>query len=91
MLKYQNENINKPESKRRLSLSDEFFIIFVRFKTGMFLFNLRERFNVSVFLISKTFTTWITFLCHELPLYFPFPSQKLLRKYLPLLRKYLKF
>ena len=36
-----------------------------------------------VSLISKTFTTWIIFLYHELPLYFSFPSQKLVRKYLP--------
>ena len=67
------------------------FLLFLLDLKLVFLFNLSERFNVSVFLISKTFTTWITFLCHELPLYFPFPSQKLLRKYLPLLRKYLKF
>ena len=43
----------------------------------------RVCFDVSVSLISKTFTTWINFLYHELPLYFPFPSQKLVRKYLP--------
>ena len=49
----------------------------------MFLLDLSEGFNVSVSLISKTFTTWINFLYHELPLCFPFPSQKLVRKYLP--------
>ena len=43
----------------------------------------RVCFDGSVSLISKTFTTWINFLYHELPLYFPFPSQKLVRKYLP--------
>ena len=48
---------------------------------GMFLINLSERFDVSVPLISKT--TWINFLCHELLLYFSFPSQKLGRQYLP--------
>ena len=35
----------------------------------------RVCFDVSVSLISKTFTTWINFLYHELPLYFPFPSK----------------
>ena len=49
----------------------------------MFLLDLSERFDVSLSLISKTFTTWINFLYHQLPLYFPFPSQKLMRKYLP--------
>ena len=48
----------------------------------MFFFNLSERFDVYVFLISETFTTRIIFLCHELPLYFPFPLQKLVSKYL---------
>ena len=38
---------------------------------------------MSVSLISKEFATWINFLYHELPLYFPFLSQKLVKKYLP--------
>ena len=82
-LKYQNENVNKPGRKRKLSLLEEFFIVLVRLKTGMFLLDLNERFDMSVSFISKTFTTWIIFLYHELPLYFPFPLKKLLRKYLP--------
>ena len=82
-IKYQNQNVNKPGRKRKLSLLEEFFIVLVRLKTGMFLLDLKERFDVSVSLISKTFTTWINFLYNELPLYFPFPSQKLVRKYLP--------
>ena len=49
----------------------------------MFLLVLSERFDVSVSLISKTFTTWINFLYHALPLYSSFPSQKLVRKYFP--------
>ena len=74
-LKYQNENVNKPGRKRKLSLLEEFFIVLVRLKTDMFLLDLSERFDVSVSLISKTFTTWINFLYHELSLCFPFPSQ----------------
>ena len=46
----------------------------------MFLLDLSERFDVSVFLISKAFTPWINLLYQELPLCFPFPSQKLVRK-----------
>ena len=82
-LKYQNENVNKSGRKRKLSLLEEFFTVLVRHKTGMFLLDLSERFDASVSFISKTFTTWITFLYYELPLYFPFPSQELVRKYSP--------
>ena len=57
--------------------------VLVGLKTGMFLLDLSERFDLSVSLISKTFTTWINLLYHELSLYFPFPSQKFVRKYLP--------
>ena len=82
-LKCQNENVNKSGRKRKLSLLEEFFIVLVRHKTGMFLLDLSERFDASVSFISKTFTTWITFLYYELSLYFPFPSQELVRKYSP--------
>ena len=68
ILKYQNENMNKPGCKRKLSLLEVFFIVLVRLKTGTFLLNLCERLDVSVSLISKSFTTWINFLYHELPL-----------------------
>ena len=60
-LKYQNENVNKLGRKRKLSLLEEFFIVLVRHKTGMFLLDLSGRFDVSVSFISKNFTTWITF------------------------------
>ena len=68
-IKYQNENVNKPGRKRKLSLLEEFFIVLVRLKTGMFLLDLSEIFDVSVSLISKTFTTWINHSCHYIPLF----------------------
>ena len=46
-------------------------------------FDLSEGFDVYVSLLSETFTTRIIFFCHELLLYFLFPSQELVRKYLP--------
>ena len=52
-LKYQNENVNKPGRKRKLSLLEEFFIVLVRLKTDMFLLDLKERFDVSVSLFQK--------------------------------------
>ena len=52
-LKYQNENVNKPGRKRKLSLLEEFFIVLFRLKTDMFLLDLSERFDVSVSLFQK--------------------------------------
>ena len=79
----QTNNDKKPGPSRKLSLLDEFFIVLVRLKTGLFIFDLSERFDVSTGLISKIFTTWINFLYFELPLFFPYPSQELVKKYLP--------
>ena len=55
-LKCQNENINKPVRKRKLSLLEEFFFCF-----GRFLLDLSERFDVSVSLIWKIFKSWLAF------------------------------
>ena len=82
-LKYQNEIVNKPGRKRKLSLLEEYFIVLVRLKTGMFLLNLSERFDVSVSLILKTITTWIMCFVSWVAIQFPFALQKLVRKYLP--------
>ena len=60
-------DLKKPGPQRKLNLLDEFFIVLVRLKTGLFLFDLSERFNISVSAISKIFTTWIIFFimsCH---------------------------
>ena len=81
-LKYQNEIVNKPGRKRKLSLLEEYFIVLVRLKTGMFLLNLSERFDVSVSLILKTITTWMCFVSW-VAIQSPFALQKLVRKYLP--------
>ena len=64
------------------SVEDVFYCL-VRLKTGMFLLDLSERFDVPVYLISKTFTTSVNFWYNELPLCFPFALLKLVRKYLP--------
>ena len=79
-LKYQHGNINKPWRKRKLSLLEEFFTVLVRIK--MFLFELSERFDLSVCLISKTSTTWINCImsCYNVSL---FLNKNLVRKYLP--------
>ncbi|CAC5406095.1 unnamed protein product [Mytilus coruscus] len=65
----------RPEPKRKLTLEEEFFMVLMRLKFGLFVRDLSEKFDISVGQFSKIFTTWINFLTAELPLLFPFPSQ----------------
>lgn len=79
---YQNQG-SKPGQKRKITLKDEFFIVLVRLKVGLFVRDISERFNLSQGQFSKVFTTWINFLYYELPLIFPFPSKELIASNLP--------
>ena len=74
---------SKPGRKRSLSRKQEFFIVLLRLKVGLFVNDIADRFNISPGHVSKIFTTWINFLYHELPLLFPFPSQAMIRMYMP--------
>ena len=81
VLKYQNENINKPGRKKK-------FLVGKVFNCYSYTYNsCFQSFKWKVWCIGipyfKNFCYMDTFLYHELPLYFPFPSQKLGRKYLP--------
>ncbi|XP_070575355.1 uncharacterized protein [Ptychodera flava] len=80
---YQDHSKSKPGPKRKLSLLDEFFMVLVRCKVGLFVKDLADRFGISPSAVSKIFTTWIIFLSHELLLLFPFPSQFSVRKNIP--------
>ena len=75
-LKYQNENISKLERSKKSSLLEQFFIVLLTLKTGLFLLDLSEKFDASTSVISKIFTLWIVFLYHDLPLHFPFEKLK---------------
>ena len=66
---------SKPGPKRKLSLLEEFVLVLMRQKVGLFLNDHADRFGMSMAQSSKIFTTWINFLYHELPLSFPFPSR----------------
>ncbi|XP_033726625.1 uncharacterized protein LOC117341433 [Pecten maximus] len=79
---YQSKG-SKPGQKRKLSLKEEFFIVLLRLKVGLFVRDISERFNISQGQFSKVFTTWVNFLYHELPIMFPFPSRELIRENLP--------
>jgi len=73
----------KPGPKRKLSLLEEFVLVLMRLKVGLFLNDLADRFGISLAQSSKIFTTWINFLYHELPLLFPFPSRAKIDKLMP--------
>ena len=82
-LSYQEKSTLKPGQKRCLSHLEEFVLVLMRLKVGLFAIDLADRFGISTAQVSKIFTTWICFLYHELPTLFPFPSQELVRQNLP--------
>ena len=69
--------------KRTLSHLDEFVLVLIRLKLGLFVSDLADRFRISPATVSKIFTTWICFLFNELPSLFPFPSKELVLKNMP--------
>ena len=49
----------KPGPKRKLSLEQEFFLVMLRLRLGLFLQDLAFRFDTSKSQVSSIFTTWI--------------------------------
>ena len=74
---------SKRGRKRSLTHLEEFILVLMRLKVGLFVTDLADRFGVSTACVSRIFTTWICFLYHELPILFPFPSQELVRQQMP--------
>ncbi|XP_065054824.1 uncharacterized protein LOC135683491 [Rhopilema esculentum] len=66
--------------KRPLTHLEEFILVLMRLKVGLFIDDLAGRFGISSSQVSKIFTTWICFLYHELPLLFKPPSQEVVRQ-----------
>ena len=79
----QDKDRKKPGPPRALSSLDEFFLVLVRLKAGLFVQDLADRFGISTGLVSKICITWISLLYFELKLIFPFPHQELVRKNMP--------
>ncbi len=69
--------------KRSLSHLEEFILVLMRLKVGLFIDDLSNPFDISSGYVSKTFSSWISFLHHELPLLFKPPSQKIVQKKMP--------
>ena len=79
----EDENKNKPGPSRKLTFLDEFLLLLMRLKAGLFVQGLADRFGVSTSLVSRICITWINLLYFELKDLFPFPSQELVRKNMP--------
>ena len=77
----EDENRNKPGPSRKLTFLDEFLLVLMRLKAGLFVQDLADRFGVS--LVSRICITWINLLYLELKDLFPFPSQEWVRKNMP--------
>lgn len=80
---YQENGKAKPGPKKKLAHINEFFMVLVRLKVGLFIRDLSDRFNISIGHISKIFCTWVNFLYFELCQLFPFPDQYTIRLNMP--------
>ena len=75
-----DKNKIKPGPSRTLTYLEEFVLVLLRLKVGLFVHDLADRFGISTSLVSLICITWVNFLSMELPGLFPFPSQELVRK-----------
>ncbi len=81
---YQDDDQKrKPGPSRKLSQLDEFLLVLMRLKAGLFVQDLADRFGISTSLVSRICITWINLLYFELQDIFPFPTQELVRKNMP--------
>ena len=78
-----DDNRKKPGPPRKLSYLDEFLLVLMRLKAGLFVQDLADRFGISTSLVSRICITWINLLYVELKDLFPFPAQELVRKNMP--------
>ena len=80
----KTDSQSKCHGRNRLLLPvEEFYIVLVRLRLGLFEKDLADRFNVSISTVSRICRTWITFLYmrfKELPLW---PSRDLVQTYMP--------
>ena len=82
-LKYQQEGYQRSGPKRKLKLIDEFFMVMVRCKVGLFEDDLADRFDIAVSQVSKIFTTHINLVRRALQQLFPMPTQAEVRLNIP--------
>ena len=78
-----DENKCKRGPSRKLTYLEEFLLVLMRLKAGLFVQDLADRFGISTSLVSRICITWINLLYFELKDLFPFPTQELVRKNMP--------
>ena len=78
-----DKNKIKPGPSHTLPYLEEFVLVLLQLKAGLFVHDLADRFEISTSLVSCICNTWINFLSMELPGLFPLPSQELVRKNMP--------
>ena len=78
-----DKNKIKPGPSHTLTYLEEFVLVLLRLKVGLFVHDLADRFGISTSLVSHICITGVNFLSMELPGLFPFPSQELVRKNMP--------
>ena len=80
----KTDSQSKCHGRNRLLLPvEEFYMVLVKLRLGLFEKDLADRFNVSISTVSRICRTWITFLYmrfKELPLW---PSRDLVQTYMP--------
>ena len=79
---YQEDELKKVWSIQK-SYLEEFLLVLMRLKAGLFVQDLANRLGISTSLVYRICITWINLLYFELKDMFPFPSQDLVRKHMP--------
>ena len=78
-----DDNKCKPGPSRKLSFLDEFLLVLMRLKAGLFVRDLANRFGITTSLVSRICITWIKLLYYELKDLFPFPTPELVCNNMP--------
>ena len=76
-----DDNRKKRGPPRKLSYLDEFLLVLMRLKAGLFVQDLADSFGISTSLVSRMCITWINLLYVELKDLFPFPARTGLQEY----------
>ena len=75
--------INKAGRKRKLTLEQEFLLVLMKLRLSLLTEDLAFRFQVSPYLLSRIFTTWIKLMGKELAVLIIWPSSQQVRVTLP--------
>ena len=78
---------NKPGRPRKLTIFQEFVMVLMKLRLGLFNRDLAYRFNISSSVVSEIFRTWIRFLRSELQLLIQLPPKDVIKLHMPSLFK----